>query len=136
MVSGWKAVLLDVPRSLSADLTYGQAQWRAPRPARASSLTPPVIDFPAMSALGGGQSTEPLSGEPWLRGRTVRSGPASGTPRVTLDVLLDLRAHFSAHKPGTGGTPLLRRHASCVRTADINRAAEGTPLGALPPLAF
>lgn len=56
---------------------------------------------------------------------------------MTLDVLLDVQAHFSAHRLGTGGTLLLRHHASCVRTPDINRRVEGgTPLGALPPQPF
>lgn len=61
---------------------------------------------------------------------------ASRTHWVILDVFLDFRGHLSAHKLGAGGTPLLRHHTGCVRTPDITRAAEGTPLGTLPPLAF
>ena len=61
------------------------------------------------------------------------SSLASRTHWVILDVFLDLRGHLSAHTLGAGGTPLLRRHAGCVRTPDITHAAEGTPLSALPP---
>lgn len=51
---------------------------------------------------------------------------------MILDVFLDLRGHLSAHTLGARGTPLLRRHTSYVRTPDITRTAEGTPLGSLP----
>ena len=98
-----------------------------------SSLTPPVLGFPATLALGRGRHTEPLSGKPWYGGRMGSSSLASRTHWVILDVFLDLRGHLSAHTLGAGGTPLLRRHAGCVRTPDITHAAEGTPLSALPP---